>query len=373
MKQVDTVQSVSQSGGDPLVPISFETLTGWQSDDHIAAHSVFCRSVGNMLEATYNNPSSLVDADALIECVRRGVSLKSPSRQQAKKFFEDNFQPYALGIREDMGGFVTGYFEPELPATLEKCEEFSVPLYGRPGDLIDIDDQIRPTDLDPSYQYGRRRNGGVEAYFDRAEIQDGALSGQDLELVWLKDKTDAYFVHVQGSALLTLPNGSSMRIGFAAKSGHPYTSLGKVLCQQSGVPAEDMTADRLAGWMRMHPEAIDKFMAENRSYIFFKIIDQSEAGDDGPIGAAQVPLTPGRSLAIDHNLHPYGLPIWVAAADDLLDEGKEFARLMVAQDTGSAIVGVQRGDIFTGSGSVAGHCAGNIRSRAHFTLLVPSP
>ncbi|NKB51592.1 MAG: transglycosylase [Rhizobiaceae bacterium] len=373
MDQVESQQSVKRSGGCLLGPISFDCLPNWHNDDHVAAHSAFCRSAESMLKTPYNSPSNLVDQGKLIECARRGMSLNSPSRQQAKRFFEDNFQPHAFGAFEQMDGFVTGYFEPELPAALEQSEEFCVPLYGRPHDLIDIDDQNRPQQLDVSFQYGRRRNGLVEEYFDRGEIQNGALDGQGLELVWLNDKTDAYFVHVQGSARLALTDGTAVRIGFAAKSGHAYTSLGKVLCRQTGIPAEEMTADHLAKWMRTNPGVLNKFMAKNRSYIFFKIIKEGTIAGDGPIGAAQVPLTPGRSLAVDHAFHSYGIPVWVAAAEDLLDEGKEFARLMVAQDTGSVIVGAQRGDVFTGSGSVAGFCAGKIRSPASFALLVPSP
>ena len=288
---------------------------------------------------------------------------------EARRFFEEYFQPYTWAA-SDQTGFVTGYFEPECEAALQATPEFSVPLYRRPPDLIDIDPHNRPDPLDCDFAFGRLVDGTISEYFDRQQIQSGALAGRGLELVWLKDKVTAYFIHVQGSALLRLTNGERRRIGYAAKSGHPYTSLGKLLCERLNVAPAEMTADRLADWMRNHRDELDAFMAQNRSYIFFEM-SQAAASAEGPLGAGKVALTPGRSLAIDHTVHTYGTPVWVATDSDLLDEDRCFRRLMVAEDTGSAIVGPQRGDIFVGSGAKAGYLAGQIQAKAQMYTLVP--
>ena len=365
-------RSADQDLVERLLPTEFSSLPGWEADDHLAALDAFCLTAKQMLKLPYPSSPLNFEGQTLVKCAQHALSLNSPSPASAKSFFENWFLPHRFEPAKSSEGFVTGYFEPELQASLQPTDQFSVPLHRRPNDLIDLDDHNRPPEIDPSFLYGREHNGKVSEYFDRAAIQAGALKGRGLELVWLNDKTDAFFVHVQGSARLALPDNSTMRVGFAAKSGHPYSSLGKILCDQKGIPVEEMTADRLADWMRNHPEKIDQLMGQNRSYIFFQTREDAKDVTTGPVGAADVPLTAGRSLAIDPTIHSYGLPIWVSAADDLLGEIKSFSRLMVAQDTGSAIKGEQRGDIFVGSGSEAGFCAGKIRSPASFTILVPS-
>lgn len=333
-------------------PLEFASLKGWSEDDHLAAFRAFCRTAALKLEhADPRTAATVVDSEPLKECARRALAHPVLSSTEAKRFFEENFVLHTLGPMDSYDGFLTGYFEPELLASLTRTEQFSVPLYKAPPALLQ--NHIEPYHL------------------DRGAIQAGALDGQDLELVWLKDKTDAYFVHVQGSARLVLQNSQVMRVAFAAKTGHEYTSLGKVLCERLGFAPADMTADILADWMRTHPHEIDDLMAQNQSYIFFKE-QQYLQTDDGPVGAAGVPLSAGRSLAIDHKFHAYGLPIWLSTPEPVLKSGNA-DRLMVAQDTGSAIIGPQRGDIFVGSGQTAGQMAGRIQSPARMILLVPGP
>ena len=207
---------------------------------------------------------------------------------------------------------------------------------------------------------------------DRAAIEAGALAGRGLELAWLNNKTDAYFIHVQGSARLLLDDGAIMRVSFAAKTGHPYTSLGKALSERLDIPPEQMTADVLADWMRKNPAELDAFTAQNRSFIFFDEVKNLDA-NDGPIGAAGASLVPGRSLAVDQSLHSYGVPIWLSTPGAVLEGNNGPNRLMIAQDTGSAITGIQRGDIYVGSGEAAGQIAGRIQSPARMVVLVPKP
>lgn len=335
-------------------PISFSDLKGWAGDDHLSAFTAFCQSARRMRQHPYPARGALVDARKLAKCGRLALNLTRPSSRDAQTFFEDHFTPYLMGRSGEFDGFLTGYFEPEVSASPSRTDAFPVPLYRPPSDLAD-----------------KVRQG--EAYhLDRGAIQDGALNNQGLELAWLKDKTDAYFVHIQGSARLIMSDGEVMRVAYAGKTGHDYTSLGKALCQRLGLPPSEMTADVLADWMRGNPDEIDAFMAVNQSFIFFQELPALNP-NDGPIGASEVPLTTGRSLAIDQQIHPYGVPIWLSTPTPIMEGDSGSNRLMIAQDTGSAITGPQRGDIFVGSGHAAGQIAGRIQSPARLTVLVPTP
>lgn len=201
---------------------------------------------------------------------------------------------------------------------------------------------------------------------------DGKLDPENLELVWLADPIDAYFVHVQGSARLRLADGSAMRVGYAGKTGHPYTGIARLLVTRGEGTPEDFTAAGLRAWLEAHPEERDQLFRQNRSFIFFREVDEIGV-NDGPVGAAGLPLVAGRSLAVDPSFIPYGSLVFVASAlkDHDSDDGV-FQRLMVADDTGSAIKGPARGDIFVGSGQTAGAIAGEIRHKADFTILVPN-
>jgi len=347
-------------------PLSFDDLPNWSEDDHRAAFDVFVSSAREMLQTPYRQASPDVDHTALMRCCHSALALSDPSSQQSRMFFEQNFQLCKLEGK----GFVTGYFEPVVEASAVCTPQYCYPLYRRPPDLVDLDDSSRPLGMDADCRFGRLENGKVSEYYDRGAIQNGALVGKGLELVWLKDKTDAFFIHVQGSARLELTEGSSIRVAYCAKTGHPYTSLAKQLSREMDIDPALMMADRLADWMRSHPDQIDGFMAQNQSYIFFKLIE--DIGDDnGPVGAARIPLVAGRSLAVDRNLHTFGLPLWVHTFEPLPGHAGPFHRLMVAQDTGSAIIGSSRGDIFVGTGSEAGLIAGKIRHDAEMILLEP--
>jgi membrane-bound lytic murein transglycosylase A len=353
-------------------PCGFQSLGNWASDDHLAAFYAFRRSAEQMLDTPYDQRSVLVDGEALRKCAHRALEAKKVSNRDARCFFQDNFVPHRQIKTGNQQGFVTGYFEPELQASPVKSGEFNVPLYRRPPELIDLQENNRPATMDDSFDYGRFENGRISEFFDREAIQSGIFDGRGLELAWLKDKTDAFFVHVQGSARLTFPGGRVLRIAFAAKSGQPYTSLAKLLCSRLNVEPDAMTADRLAAWMRSHPQEIDEFLAHNRSYIFFRQVDGLDP-KDGPMGAASVPLIAGRSLAVDRTLHGFGVPFWVDVPGLEACVGSRFSRLMIAHDTGSAITGPQRGDLFVGSGHEAGLVAGRIRHEAQLIMLVPTP
>jgi membrane-bound lytic murein transglycosylase A len=215
----------------------------------------------------------------------------------------------------------------------------------------------------------RRSGEDLVPYYTRAEIESGALSGRGLELLYLDDPVELFFMQIQGSGRVQLTDGSWVRLGYAAKNGHPYTSIGKRLARRADRP-KDLTTEGLKSWLRADPARGRVLMQENKSYVFFRELPKAEAGE-GPIGAQGVPLTPGRSLAVDASYHALGTPIFVSAPDLKTTDGAQFRRLMIAQDVGSAIRGAERGDIFWGTGDAAGAIAGTTHQKAQFFVLLP--
>ncbi len=204
-------------------------------------------------------------------------------------------------------------------------------------------------------------------YPTRGEIRAGAMKDELKPIVWLDNEVDAFFVHVQGSARVQLPDGGTMRIAYAGKNGRPYTSIGRVMREKGIDPPEGLGMRGIRSYLLAHPEEADKIMAANESYIFFRETDLP--ADLGPVGAEGVPLTPQRSLAVDPAFHEYGVPIFVEA--DLGGGRGKLRRLTIAQDTGSAITGPARGDLFWGTGEAAGEVAGHIQAKARFIALLP--
>ena len=355
-----------------LTPLSYAQIAGWRDDDHAFALAAFLRSARRIVETPPKRRHPAVDLDALVDVARQAIGLGPVAAAAARRFFEDHFRP----ARIDADGFVTGYYEPELAASPVRAGKFTVPLFRRPPDLIDVDDGNRPAGWDRQIRFGRQTDTGIEPYLDRAAIEGGALAGKGLELAWLADPVDAYFVHIQGSARLRMAGGGLMRIAFDGKSGHAYTSIGRLAVERGYLSAAAADKAGLEAWLRQNPQDGRDLMHQNRSYIFFRQTPQITS-EEGPMGAAGVPLTGGRSLAVDKALMTFHTPVWVDAAgvpDPKAPPGgaaTHFRRLMIAQDTGSAIVGPARGDLFFGSGDEAGACAGRVRQPATMTLLLP--
>jgi membrane-bound lytic murein transglycosylase A len=226
--------------------------------------------------------------------------------------------------------------------------------------------------MDPYIAFARWTGTELVEYFDRKAIEGGALAGRGLEIAWLADKVDAFFVHVQGAARLRMPDGSLRRITYAAKSGQRFTAPGRILAELGEIAAGKVTMQTIRAWFRRHPDRIDEILHRNRSYIFFR---EEAVGDLslGPVAAAKVPLTAGRSIAVDRLLHTFGTPFYIDAPTLTAFGNAPFRRLMIAQDTGSAIVGAARGDLFAGSGDAAGEIAGVVRHQADFYALLPRP
>ena len=354
----------------PFSPVRFETLPGWELDDQLAAFEAFRRSAHHILTKPYRTGALGLRFEAFARAYDAARTVSPANRIEARAFFEEHFVP--LRVKPDHGdhGLVTGFYEPQVEASPVRTDRFTVPLLARPRDLIDIDDANRPAGMDSYLAFARQTPTGPVEYHDRAAIEQGALAGQGLEIAWLADKVDAFFIHVQGAARLAMTDGRSIRVTYAAKSGQRFTGPGGILAELGEIPLAEVTMQSIRAWFRRNPHRVDEILWRNRSYIFFR---EAPVDDPalGPVAAAKVPLTPGRSVAVDRLLHTFGTPFYIDAPTLTAFDRTPFRRLMIAQDTGSAIVGGARGDLFAGSGDAAGEIAGVVRHPADFYALAP--
>lgn len=345
-------------------PVRFEEVPGWRADDHAAAFAAF--RLCALETRAYKTGSLGVRAEAFKDAFAAAKAAPALDGEAARFFFERHFLPCRIATE----GFVTGYYEPQVEASTRRTARFYVPLLAPPPDLVKIDDDNRPPHFDSSFAFGRRTPDGVVEYFDRAAIGNGAIEGVAEPIAWLADPVDAFFIHVQGSARLLMEDGIVRRITYAAKTGHPFTGPGRVLAEKGEIPREAVTMQSIRAWLATNPGRVNEILNHNRSYIFFREAPVEDPAL-GPVAAARVPLTPGRSLAVDRLLHTFATPFFIDAPTLDAFGHAPFRRLMVAQDTGSAIVGQARGDLFAGCGDAAGEIAGVIRHKADFYALVP--
>jgi membrane-bound lytic murein transglycosylase A len=352
-----------------LHSIAFADLPGWQDDDHGAALAALQLSCGAILDrggAFGRDPAYGGEPGDWLEVCRRALS----AQQSARQFFEAEFVPVRVSNADRPQGLFTGYFEPEVRGRRTRGGPYQVPILKRPDDLEAFDAAARQA---TGLAYGRRVGNTPAPYHSRKEIEAGALAGRDLEIVWLGDWADAFFLHIQGSGRVRLEDGSLMRLAFAAKSGLPYTAVGGILAERGDIPRSEVSMQSIRDWMAKHPEAARELMWRNQSYIFFREIPASDPAL-GPPGAQQVPLTPLRSLAVDRSFWAFGTPIWLDADVPSGPGGspQRLRRLFIAQDTGSAIRGRVRGDVFWGTGEKAASVAGLMKSPGAMVALLPN-
>ena len=364
-----------QTDQHQLVATTFDKLPGWKNDDLSEALRAFAGSAERLIHGRYRQRSLGIDPADYSALAKAAIDLcdKSElSQREARIFFESGFTPYRFAVKalQPFQGHVTGYFEPIVPASRIRTEKYSAPLYSRPADLVDLKTDNHPQHIGSEFAFARKVSSGLVEYHDRPAIENGALANKKLELAYVADKVDAFFIHVQGSARLQFPDGEELRITYAAKSGHTYSSIGKYLLKTGELSADDCGMDALRFWFKQNPDRVDCVLNRNRSFIFFKAVSAIETAD-GPIGAAKIPLMAGRSLAVDRNIHTFGVPIYVNTKTSLPGNNLPWQRLMMAHDTGSAITGMARGDLFIGSGDEAGSIAGEINHAADFYILLP--
>lgn len=358
--------AAAQSPAAHLIPVAFSELAGWSDDKQSEALAVFIRSCSKLAA------SAGAARKVWLEVCARARAVAPSDDAAGRQFFEAQFQAYRVELPDRRQGFLTGYYEPEVEGSLSPSGDYPIPLLARPADLVAPLNKEQRRGLGGDLTAARRVGDKLVAYPTRREIEQGALAGKGLELVWLRDKVTAFFVHVQGSTRVALSDGGTVRLGFAAKNGHPYSSIGKVVSELYNIAPADLTADKLRRWLGEHPELADDIMWRNESFVFFRLIEDPDS-NLGPAGALGVPLTAMRSLAVDRKLYPLGVPVWIETALPLpgSQPAHPLRRLMIAQDTGSAIVGPARGDIFFGSGTRAGQRAGIVRHPGTFTILLP--
>jgi membrane-bound lytic murein transglycosylase A len=365
-----------QISGSQYLPLAWADIPGWNDDDQLAAYRTF-RASCRPIAAQHDLPSGpKADPKAL------GISLRDPCRAarateisdgaKARGFFEQHFTPLKISRLGEGDGFVTGYYEPVLEGSRTPTDVYNVPVYRRPSNLFVRGFRQSSPDLPNKGQVfrkiGRRK---LVPYYDRGEIEDGAIAGRGLEICWLKNPTDLLFAQIQGSARIRLQDSSTVRINYDAHNGYPYTAVGRVLIDRGIIPKEEMSMQRIREWMEQNPDGAKDLRRQNRSYIFFREVNLSDK--DEAVGAQGVPLTPGRSIAVDKSLHVYGTPFFIEGQLPIESEQSKtpFHRLMIAQDTGSAITGPARADLYFGAGADAGKVSGRLRHSMHFVMLVP--
>ncbi|HWM83369.1 MAG TPA: MltA domain-containing protein [Pseudolabrys sp.] len=354
-----------------IEPVSWTALDGWKTDDLASAYAAFRTSCGAILRADRKARQTRVMLDGLYHACAHAKAATLDAAG-ARKFFETNFRPVRIAALGDNQGFLTGYYEGVFAGSRVRTDEYTVPIYRAPVNLV-VAGASRVANFPSSGAkvgrlVGKRK---IVPFYDRAAIEEGVLAGRGLEICWVKDPVDAFFAQIQGSARVRLTTGELLRINYDAHNGHPYFPVGRDLIDRGIIPKEEMSMDRIRAWMTANPEEATALRRKNRSFVFFRETGLGE--HDEPIGAQGVPLATGRSIAVDKKLHVYGTPFWIEAELPIDSEKPEtpFRRLMIAQDTGSAILGPARADIYFGAGEDVGSIAGRIKQNGRFVMLVP--
>lgn len=357
-----------------LAPAGFAALPGWRDDDHAAALAAFrrsCRRLAELADERSLGAGGIAGriGDWRAPCDAALAVPEDGDDDAARRYFETWFVPFAVANNDRREGLFTGYFEPELRGSRRRAPPFTIPLYRRPDDLVTVDLGRFRDDLRGRRIAGRVAGGRLEPYPPRRAIEAGTLAGRGLELLWVDDPIGAFFLHIQGSGRVRLEDGSIVRVGYAGHNGRPYFAIGRALVERGALKRDEVSMQSIRAWLEAHPDEAAEVMALNPSYVFFRELD-----GEGPIGALGVALTPGRSLAVDRAFLPLGAPMWLdltLPAGDGSGGERPFRRLVVAQDSGGAIRGPVRGDVFLGAGPEAAAVAGRMRQTGRYWLLLP--
>jgi membrane-bound lytic murein transglycosylase A len=352
-----------------LVPGGFADLPGWGEDGVEAALSTFLQSCARIEWEKSRSVEALGTLAEWREVCSGAAKVPREDRVAARRFFETAFTPVAASNHGERTGLFTGYYEPTLHGSRKPGPRYPVPLYRRPPELVTVDLGLFRDDWK-----GRRIAGKVEdrallPFPDRTAIRNGALAGRGLELAWVDDPIDAFFLEIQGSGRIELAEGGVLRVGYSAQNGQPYFAIGRDLVERKALKKEEVSLQSIRAWLLAHPQEAPQVLGRNRSYVFFE-----ELKGEGPLGAEGAPLTPGRSLAVDLKYLPLGVPIWLDGQAPNTSEkapDRPLRRLLVAQDTGGAITGPVRGDVFWGHDEAAASIAGRMKHPGRIWLLLP--
>jgi len=348
-----------QPPAKPLQPAAWQDLPGWGDDDVRAAWPPFLQSCRGLAGKSHGPQWKRVcDLAAGVDGKQAGA---------IRRFFEGNFKPYALVAPDgNASGLITGYYEPLLRGSRTRSRLFQSPVYGVPDDLLMVDLGDVYPELKSLRLRGRLQGNKVVPYYTRAEIvgQETKLAGKTL--LWVDDAVELFFLQVQGSGRVRLPDGSMVRVAYADQNGHPYQSIGRLLVERGDLKVEEASMQGIQAWGRANPSRLPELLNANPSYVFFR---EAAANGDGPAGALGVPLVAERSIAIDPRFVPLGAPVFLSTTLPL--SARPLNRLVLAQDTGGAIKGTVRADLFWGFGPKAGEQAGRMRQQGRLWVLLP--
>ena len=352
-----------------LKPANFAELPGWQKENFKTLMPAFEKSCKRIL---IGDPSKRLGAleqagnygDWQPAC-NRFLALDKADSAGIRHFFETHFSPHQVLADDEPEGLFTGYYEASLKGSRTKGGPYQIPLHARAEDLVMVQLGEFREDLKGRRIAGRVINGQLKPYEARADIVAGRWPHDDKVLVWVDSPVDAFFVQIQGSGVVELAEGGILRIGYAGQNGHVYYAIGRELIKRGALSKENVSMQSIRTWLENNPDEADEIMNTNESYVFFKQLD-----GQGPVGGEGIELTPGRSLAVDRSLLAYGLPLWTDIEEPIAGAGR-LQHLMIAQDTGGAIRGPVRGDVFWGYGETAETLAGPMKSKGRYWVLLP--
>jgi membrane-bound lytic murein transglycosylase A len=353
-----------------LEPLVFDALAGFDEDEIFAAFGVFSSSARAIVQGASALRVALPPSEGLRRAAGAALAAPASDAGSARGFFAKHFRPFRVRPRSGQG-FLTGYYEPSVHGSATPTADFAAPILARPADLVTLPAGAAPFDAEAT---GARRHGDgtLGPYPERSAIEAEAAN----PLLWLADPVEVFLVQVQGCARVELTDGRRVRLVYDGRNGLPYTSIGRELIEAGEIAESEMSLARLKSWLRangLQPGGRARtLMQRNRSYVFFRLEEGVDPAE-GPIGGAGIPLTALRSIAVDRSIWSYGTPFWIDAQLPWRSEATTpFRRLTIAQDTGSAILGAARADIFFGGGEAAGARAGAIRHAADFVALLPT-
>jgi len=348
-----------------LTPVGFDDLPGWKNSDFDAAFAAFKRSCTAMKTKQADTPMGGAGYAGVIGDWKK-VCADAQNASDARTFFQNDFQPVEVSAGRMRDGLFTGYYEPELRGSRMRHGAFQTPVYGLPSDLVSVDlGQFRP-EMKGERIAGRVVGQTLVPYDTRAEIDARGATNAPV-LFYASDAIAVFFLQIQGSGRVVLDNGSVLRVAYAGQNGHPYTAIGRTLINRGALAKEGVSLQTIRAWLKSHPDKAREVMETNASYVFFR---EQPIGDAklGSPGSESVALTPGASFAVDMRLHPLGAPFFIAS-----DETEPGDRLLIAQDSGGAIIGPVRGDVFWGFGKRAEGIAGKMKAHGKLFVLLPKP
>jgi membrane-bound lytic murein transglycosylase A len=358
-----------------LKKTSFASIDGWDGAGHASAFQAFLRTCdkltsrpGFLVPENFRNETYDRAFKTACATATEGADFYGASDAAAKGFFEESFTPHTMRAGWSRTGKITGYYEPLMLASLEPHPDYPWPLYAAPGDQITFDLSQFREGLSGTLT-GRLEGNRLVPYYTRQDIDRGALQGKNLEILYAKDLVDVYFLQVQGSGRAQLPDGSIIGVGYAGKNGHANTLAGRTLVRDGYMEVEEVSMQSIRQWFEDNPDRIFEILHKDDSYVFFTL-----TGGDGPFGSPGAVLTPEHSIAVDPKFVPMGLPVFIDGEVPTINNAEEtnpFTKILIAQDTGGAIKGELRADIFWGRGERAEFLAGHMNNEARFTLLLP--